>query len=305
MSGFDSLLTAYEANSPCGISRDEILEFARNVPPMPEAMTRLMRYADDPNSSIDQITEIVTKDPGLVSTLLKLANSVSFAQRRGVVTIPHALGVIGIANLKNLVAAKIVVGLNPCQTESDRMVRDHSLATALMLRSLSQRMGRHDADEIFLGGMLHRLGQFVFLSDQRTRKMFLAVLNRIRERSDDYVTAEVAEIGFPHTLIGALVANRWNFPAEVSHVLLHYQDPYEGVNDDLDRKTLMVKFASSAAMAAKLGTPVGYPDQLPVLRELGVQLGLFTPDNVEPGLELLLDGLRELFSNEGNCWPSC
>ena len=304
MSAHNNLYEAYAETSPCGLSKEEILLFAKDVAPMSDGTAKLLRLVDDPDASIDTITDVVSKDAGLVGSMLKLANSPTFAQRGKVVTIANALGVVGIRSLKSLVVAKMVTGLNRYLTAADRMVRDHSLGTALLLRDLSHRLGRRDADEMFLCGMMHRLGHFVFLSDSRTRTRFMEVLARIREQSEDYTTAEVAEIGFAHTIIGALVANRWNFPAEMSQIILHYNDIFEGVDCDLDRKTFLVKFASAAATAAKIGVPAGYPDQLPMLQELGVPLGVLRSDSAETDLQEIINGLTTSFASESQIWAA-
>jgi HD-like signal output (HDOD) protein len=271
------------------------------LPALPHTAAKLLKLVDDPNSDSDQITAAIATDAAIASSILKVANSSSFAQHRRVLTIPHALSLVGRRSLKCVVVAHLISGLNRQPTPTDLMVRDHAVATALLVRGLAQRLGRRDAEDLFLYGMLHRLGQFILLSNSRTRSMVPAVLRRIREQHEDYVTAEWEEIGFAHPTIGGLVAHRWNFPPELSEVMLRQETSFEIVENDTDFKTGLVKFASLAAHVAGIGTPDGYPDQRPLLLRLGIKLELLGP-KPEAELAMLIEELQTIFKQEAALW---
>ena len=244
----------------------------------------------------------IASDTAIASLMLKQANSTTFAQQRKVTSILHALELVGMLGLKSVVLAQVLTRLNRQPTAADKLVRDHAVATALLVRGLAQRLGRRDAEDLFLYGVLHRLGQFVLLADARTRPMYAAVLRRVRDHHADYVNAELEEIGFSHPLIGALVANRWNFPPELAQVILRQHEPIEGVQEEVDFKIALVKFASAATHLAWLGNPEGYPDQTPLIRQLGPQLGLLS-DKPEAELVLLIEDLQAMFAREAKIWP--
>lgn len=297
-----NLLTEYEGRLARGISHEELVGFASQLPALPHSAAKLIRLADDPNSDLDDINTTIASDAAIAAAMLKLANSTAFAQQRKVVSIPHALGIVGLRSLKSVVLAQVLTRLNRQPTLADRLVRDHAIATALLMRGLAQRLGRRDADDLFLYGVLHRLGQFVLLADTRTRNMFPAILRRIKDHHEDYVAAELEEIGFSHPLIGALVANRWNFPLELSQTILRHHDPFEGLGTDTEFKTWLVKFCSAAAHVAKIGTPEGYPDQFPLLLDLGLRLGLLGP-RPEAEVQMLVEDLQAMFTAEAKLWP--
>ena len=97
---------------------------------------------------------------------------------------------------------------------------------------------------------------------------------RIATFREDYCTAERAEMGLSHPMIGALVANRWNLPSDLAVVLLQYHNPFEGIESGADFKVGLIKFADAAAHLSGLGNPTGYPDQTETVMELGRLLGL-------------------------------
>ncbi|MEN9573908.1 MAG: hypothetical protein RL514_1763 [Verrucomicrobiota bacterium] len=175
------------------------------------------------------------------------------------------------------------------------------MATGLLARALGQRLGRRDGEALFLSGVLHRLGQFALAAHPQTRPICLRILARIHAYGEDYLTAERTELGFTHPLIGALAANRWNLPADLAVVLLHYHAPFEGLDTDTDFQVGLIKFADAAAHAADLGSPENYPDQRPLLHKLGRQLGIFGSKPKEE-LEALLAEFRAVFARDAQAW---
>jgi HD-like signal output (HDOD) protein len=208
------------------------------------------------------VAEAVSADPEIASTVLRLANSAAFAQAERVSSVAKAITAIGCAKLRGIVLAS--------------------------------------ADEIFLMGLLHRLGQFFFLSNDKTRATFPLVLRRMGETGCDYVTAELEEIGFSHPLLGALVANRWNFPLDVSQTILHYADPLEGIDSPASRKLALVKLADLLAEAAGIGHPEDCSIDQGTLQQIARWLGLIEPDSDD--VEILIEEAREQFKAEAQLW---
>src|SRR5438876_11613876 len=77
---------------PSGAEARPVLESLRatvgnfsRLPTLPEAATRAMAIAKDPNSSLARLASVIERDPALAAGILKLANSALY--RRG-----HAVG---------------------------------------------------------------------------------------------------------------------------------------------------------------------------------------------------------------------
>ncbi|EMG22805.1 HDOD domain protein [Leptospira interrogans str. 2002000626] len=61
-----------------------------------------MSLINKPDSSIQNITELVSRDVSLSTNILKLANSASFSQRARVEDLEDAIKVIGLSELNNI-----------------------------------------------------------------------------------------------------------------------------------------------------------------------------------------------------------
>jgi len=150
-------------------------------------------------------------------------------------------------------------------------------------------------------GLLHRLGQFIMLANDKTRSVFTTVVERMRETGSDFVSAELEEIGFSHPLLGALVANRWNFPSEVCQTILHYHDPLEGIDTPESKKLALVKLADLIAAAAGVGHPEGCSVDLETLNQLAGWLKVVESGDAE-AMEALIAESQEQFKVEAQAW---
>jgi len=295
----EDILDQYERRFACGIDREEVLACVEALPAMPKSSARVLGLIDDCNADTEQVAEAVGSDTGLVASVLRMANSANFAQERKVIRIDHAVGVIGLLNLKSLVMAATLRQMSQKTTPLDKLIWRNSAATAVIARAIATQMGRRSTDDVFLLGILHRLGQFVLLAHPRTRQAYSSVLLRIKDKNLDLADAELEQIGFTHTLLGALAASRWNLPGEVAQVLLRYRDPIEGVETDLDHRTAVIKLADLAAESADLGRIEGQLPDFSRIGEAGYSLGVL-PDAAEETVVNFVADCADIFASEGH-----
>lgn len=72
------------------------------LPTFPDNINQIMSLINKPDSSIQNITELVSRDVSLSTNILKLANSASFSQRTRVEDLEDAIKVIGLSELNNI-----------------------------------------------------------------------------------------------------------------------------------------------------------------------------------------------------------
>ena len=281
-------------------NREEILRCADQIPPLPSAMLKVLELLDDPNTDTCQLADAVCADTSLTITLLKLAHSPAYPQTQGILSIAEAITIIGSNQLRALVLTSSLIGFAKREAV-DELVWENSVATAVLARRLAEDIACPQAEEVFLMGLLHCLGQFVFLANPQTRSAYAGVLRRIKEYGVDYITAELDEIGFSHNLIGALVANRWNLPSEICQVILHYPDPLEPVISSAGQKQALVKLADLLAHAAFIGRPPGYPIQIELIQQMASALGV-NPRTDRGAVELIVMARNQL--SIGGFWSA-
>jgi HD-like signal output (HDOD) protein len=239
----------------------EIVAWVGDLPPMPHVASRAISMIEDPDTTAVEISELLSSDTALAARVLKIANSAMFSRQREVTTLSQAVMLVGFKALKGVIVAATLRQMHKSTSRVDKLIWENSMCTAMASTLLAKTLKKRYIEEIFLLGLLHGLGQIVFLHQQDTSKRYKEVMAMVEKGTHDYVEAEQQVYGFAHPLIGALVAKKWNFSAETCQVILHYRDVPEGEKPDneLEEKTAIVQVADMIAHKAGIGSPTGYP----------------------------------------------
>jgi HD-like signal output (HDOD) protein len=72
------------------------------LPVMSEVAHSLVRSLNDPAATAAQIESIIGKDPALTANLLRMANSAQFGMSRQVLSLDHAITLLGMSRIRSL-----------------------------------------------------------------------------------------------------------------------------------------------------------------------------------------------------------
>ena len=245
------------------------------LPALPEVVQDLMDYLQRPEVDVGQVAYRIARDPALAAKLLRVANSSFYGLQRQVATIPDALTVLGIRAVCTLVTGAAVV--THFQTlvvagYDQRAFWLHSAGTALCARALARELGAN-MENSFTAGLLHDIGQLILAA--RFPEKFRSVATYRAEHDCHLIEAEQAVLGFDHTQIGAALAVRWKFPAEIAVAIASHHNPMDRHADSL---VDLVHLAD--VMAHVLEFPSGNEELVPLLsnvawNRLGIGWGEF------------------------------
>lgn len=266
-------------------------------------MDKLLRAINDPNSSLDEITVLVSGDASLTAQLLRLSNTALFSQAGEISNVEEAIGTVGLNYLKTALFTGAVSRLQLKQTPALTLVRNHSMATGVAMLAIAKQLGRSDMDQLFLYAILHRLGQFVLLFHPRTKHRYEDVLAHIRRHQVPYGNAEIRVLGITHSWLGGMLAQHWNFPLEFVHILLPYEKGGDGDDQDLDHICELVRLADQVAMASGQGTPEGYPIDEDAILHNGCEIGIFPSEN-PMDLERFMEDMMSQWAAARALWPA-
>ena len=277
----------------------EIVAWVGDLPPMPQVASRAISMVENPDTTAAELTDLLSTDTALAARVLKIANSAMFSRQREITTLNQAIMIIGFKALKGIIVAAALRQMNKKFTPLDQQIWENSMATAMCATTIAKRLKKNYVEEIFLLGLLHSLGQIVLLNRPELSKEYKKVLQLIKQKGCDYVTAEQEVFGFAHPLIGALVAKKWNFSADTCQVILHYRDPIEGTKPDapIEEKVAVVQLADMMAHVAKIGSPEGYPDQNAALIQVAKYVG-FEEGSISTAMQQIIETAAKQFESE-------
>ncbi len=196
---------------------DTIRTKVRDLPPLPDVVTKLVAVVADERSSAADVTKVLSGDLALSAKILKLVNSSFYGQSGEIATISRAVVVLGFAAVRNL-AMGLAAGSalkRAGGAEYQQRFWSHALATAAAAEVLARHGGLPpDPEEAFVAGLLHDVGHPV---------MALAAPGPFAEMfaggPDGLLAREETVYGMSHAKAGQMLLRRWKLPKDLCDVV--------------------------------------------------------------------------------------
>ncbi|MES1227404.1 MAG: HDOD domain-containing protein, partial [Armatimonadota bacterium] len=83
----------------------------QGLPPIPEPALRLTKIVEDTDFSAIKAEEAILADPGLTASVLKAAQSASFAQQQPIASVRQAILILGGRQLKSLASSLMTMAV--------------------------------------------------------------------------------------------------------------------------------------------------------------------------------------------------
>jgi putative nucleotidyltransferase with HDIG domain len=197
------------------------------MPKFPDNIVNLQRLISDPNYDITEIAREISVDPAMTADLLKLVNSAQFMLPKRVDNIVEAVKLVGAKGVRNLLYS---YGTQKVLTEKYSDMRglwQHSYRCAFYAYYLAKSFKRRKEilDDVYVGGILHDLGQIVVAS------LHPDLLDRIgkvcKNKGIPGRMLENFSVGLNHAEVGALIAGKWNFPEQLVNAIRYHHEPLQ------------------------------------------------------------------------------
>lgn len=210
----------------------QIRNYISKMPSFSTTVTKVLQICNCPATSAPDLNRVISLDPVLTGSLLRLVNSAYYSLGREVSSIPQAIILLGVNTVKNLALSTAVIrsvgnGGDPCGLSLEAFW-EHSLGVAVISRSLAELHGvsQETRDDYFVGGLLHDVGKIPLNHCCPTQ--YPLILEAARRERVSLREAERGALGTDHGAVGAMVAEKWCLHRDLCDVLLHHHDPEEG-----------------------------------------------------------------------------
>jgi len=164
-------------------------------------------------------------DPALTADLLKIVNSAQYMLSKKVDNISEAVKMVGINGIKNLLYSYGTQKVLGDDTVEKKKLWEHSYKTAFYAYNLVKNF-KNDAsllDDVYVGGILHDMGKIIFSN------VHPDLLEKIKgfcvEKNLPASTFENLSSGLNHGELGAMIAEKWNFPDRLVAAIRYHHDP--------------------------------------------------------------------------------
>lgn len=243
------------------------------LPLLPQAASQVMALASDPAADAAKLSALIHQDQALAAHVLRIANSPAYMPRSPVVSLQHAVAMLGMTLLSEIAftaSLKVSTYQVPGYEDEVKQLWRHSLATGAFAKEVA-RAKRMNVESAYLCGLLHEIGKPVVLritttiAREQSDKWIKALATILNNKSHVKTLIE----GY-HTRVGVLIAAKWSLPKQVVEAIQYYGD-YE--HTTAFRQECMLTFVADR-LASHLLTPEEMPEDSlrdhPVYAELNL-----------------------------------
>ncbi len=258
--------------------------------PVPSpVLAQVVSLLQDDEAGAKAYDKVLSKDPGIYSLILRVANSAYYGCKGQVADLERAIVVIGLSEVKNICLTVSLSsnfsGSTLSRAFDHKLFWEHSLLVANLAKELAEK-ARQGASvtSFYTMGLLHDLGRLAlaaYLPDYFDR-----VMGKAAESGTSLYETEMC-LGLTHTQMGYWLASRWGFPEDICQVVSCHHTPALAKNSVPD--TTLIYLADRMAKYAQdpEGEPVPMPDPV-FLETAGI-----SPRQFEGLLDAIFERLKE------------
>ena len=219
------------------IDLKEIVGQIDQLEPVPPIATQIMALAQDPDSPLPQIADLILSDPALTANLLKTCNSAYFGLNRKVDSVRDAIAFVGLDHIVQLVMLSSVSqnfkkGARGYGLGEGELWR-HAVSSAYVAKILAGKFGlSHNKHLIYTAALLKDIGKLIL---GRFVAFTLEEINiLVSSKGFSFNDAEKQIIGMNHEELGALVGQKWCFSEKLVYIIRHHHLSSESAREDLE-----------------------------------------------------------------------
>jgi putative nucleotidyltransferase with HDIG domain len=232
---------------------EKIINDIDTLEPVSHVGNRVMEIISDPDSSVNEVVDVIKYDQAMTANLLKICNSALFGLRREIVSIKQAVAYMGI----DKVACLIMVGNHGSNFKNSNQGYDldegalwrYSVSSALIAQDLAEKRQLKNVSLLFTSALLKDIGKVVL--NTHMRDVFQDIQAKVLNEGLSFIEAEKEVLGIDHAELGGMIAEKWNFSKATVDIIRNHHDPYQSSSDDLSLP--IVYLADSICMMIGMG----------------------------------------------------
>jgi HD-like signal output (HDOD) protein len=225
-SSLDAALASRTIMEP-GVLKAKAIAALSDLPPFPIVLNKLLASLAEEDVPFAKIGELIEKDTVISGNVLRMVNSALYARRGTVNSVRHALSLIGVEKVRNVVLGMSITRLwNKIKTPSSwstARFNKHSAEVAALSDCLAQRLPVNYGEGAFVAGLLHDVGRLLIalsLTPQHD-----AIVDLHQRTGRPICDCERELLGFAHGELSAEALISWNLPTPICIAVLYHHEP--------------------------------------------------------------------------------
>ena len=212
--------------------RTKIVKSLGQLPPFSPVLNKLLATLAREDVAYSELAGIIEKDTVMSGNVLRLVNSAAYARRSEINSIPHAISVLGINKLRNVVLglsiSRMWSGVKTPKIWSPARFNLHSIAVAVMSDNLAQHLSVNYPEGAFVAGLMHDFGKLLLAVSMPAEYDQIDQMRLASGRPLWECEQEV--IGADHAALSAIALHEWNLPHQIQRAVEFHHRSSENPN---------------------------------------------------------------------------
>ena len=236
---------------------EDIIGAIDTLKPIPPVAVQIMALAEDENSSMSDISDLIIHDPSITASLLKICNSAYFGLARKVDSVRDAITLLGLDQIVELVLLNSTAENFKDEPDGyglgEGELWQHAVLSAHVAKMLAKNHGVARKEHlIFTAALLKDIGKLIM--GRYVAFSYEKINILVGSKGYSFNEAEKEVIGMNHEEIGALLGEKWRFGKKLIYIIRNHHMSEEACRDDAE--TALVYLADIVCMMMGFGTGV-------------------------------------------------
>ncbi|WP_420825757.1 HDOD domain-containing protein [Pseudomonas typographi] len=224
------------------------------MPPQPQILVDLQMEQYQPDPDLATIARLVSQDPGLSGSLLKIINSPHYGLSNRITSIKRAVNLLGGRSVINLINAQSIKG----QMSDETIVTlnrfwDTAQDVANACATLAKRLGSQAVDEAYALGLFHDCGVPLMLKRFPDYMAVLELAYAQAKPGTRVVDTENQRFNTNHAVVGYYTARSWRLPGHVCDAIANHHNALAVFSDESSKQAPLKNLLSILKMAEHIG----------------------------------------------------
>jgi putative nucleotidyltransferase with HDIG domain len=236
---------------------EDIISGIDTLTPIPPVAAQIMALAEDENSSMSDISDLIIHDPSITASLLKICNSAYFGLARKVESVRDAITLLGLDQIVELVLLNTTAENFKDEPDGyglgEGELWHHAVLSAHVAKTLAENYGVANKKHlIFTAALLKDIGKLIM--GRYVAFSYEKINILVESKGYSFNEAEKKVIGMNHEELGGVVGQRWRFGKKLIYIIRNHHMSEEASRNDVE--TALVYLADIVCMMMGVGTGV-------------------------------------------------
>jgi putative nucleotidyltransferase with HDIG domain len=205
-------------------SLQTLMNEIKHLKPIPAVTNQLLAVVDTPDSSMEDIANVIQYDPVITASILKTCNSAFFGLKNPAESVKDAVNMLGTDQVIELVLIKSGAQALSGSQEGYGLAQGdmwrYSVSSAVVAKQVAVKLSLKNKNTIFTSALIKDIGKIIlekYVSDKSQK-----IINLVENKNFSFLEAEKKVLDIDHAELGAMIAKIWKFSPRMINIIRHH-----------------------------------------------------------------------------------